>query len=210
MSMRLQRWVPVVCAAGLVACAAPAVQPAPVALPAPPAAAVRTLPVGEDWRSLLPVPFGGTVSQIPFALKEVLLFQGESRPPGEGDDQECYSKSGAPLHFHGYDADDYVLCFFHERLYRVEAVLRLPKDVPADTFIQWCDQWLTGLGAADRNADHCEGRENDSTFSAGMTYDTEIAGPLVTLVVFDQPTRDLYEQRLQERAEKAPPQGKTP
>ena len=81
----------------------------------------------------MPVPFGSTVSQIPFALKEVLLFQGENRNPNEPDDAECYSKSGVPLTFRGIQADDYVLCFVRDRLYRVETVLRLPKDVPADT-----------------------------------------------------------------------------
>jgi hypothetical protein len=190
----LQAWMAAVCMVGLVACSAPPVQTVVAAAPAPVAAA-RALPPGDDWRSLLPVPFGSTVSQIPFALKEVLLFQGENRNANESDEAECYSKSGVPLTFRGIQADDYVLCFVHDRLFRVETVLRLPKDVPADTFSHWCDEWLTGLNGVDRNADHCEGRDNDTTLLAGMTYDTEIAGPLVTVLVVDQPTRDLLEPR---------------
>ena len=182
-----------VCIVGLVACAAPPAQTVPAA--APPVAVARALPPGDDWRSLLPVPFGSTVSQIPFALKEVLLFQGENRSASEPDEAECYSKSGLPLTFRGIQADDYVLCFVHDRLFRVETVLRLPKDVPADTFSHWCEEWLNGLSGVDRNADHCEGRDHDTTLLAGMTYDTEIAGPLVTVVVLDQPTRDLLELR---------------
>ena len=104
-------------------------------------------------------------------------------------------KERVPLTFRGFQADDYVLCFVRDRLYRVETVVRLPKDVPADTFSHWCDEWLNGLTKVDRDDDRCEGRDNDTTLLAGMTYDTEIAGPLVTVVVVDQPTRELLEQR---------------
>lgn len=195
MSTRAPRgWVTGLCIAGLTACAAKPLQTVPVVTP-PPAVNARALPQGDDWRSLLPVPFGSTVSQVPFALKEVLLFQGENRNANDPDEAECYSKSGVPLTFRGIQADDYVLCFVHDRLFRVETVLRLPKDVPADTFSHWCDEWLNGLSGVDRNADHCEGRDNDTTLLAGMTYDTEIAGPLVTVVVLDQATRDLLEPR---------------
>lgn len=195
MSTRVVRgWMSGLCLAGLAACAASPVQTVPVVPPSP-AVVAHTLPPGDDWRALLPVPFGSTVSQIPFALKEVLLFQGENRNAGEPDEAECFSKSGVPLTFRSIQADDYVLCFVRDRLYRVETVLRLPKDVPADTFSHWCDEWLNGLTSVDRNADRCEGRDNDTTLLAGMTYDTEIAGPLVTVVVVDQPTRELLEPR---------------
>ena len=100
-----------------------------------------------------------------------------------------------PFKFRGYEAEDYVLCFFRDRLFRAEVVLRLPKDIPTATFAHWCDEWLTGVEVTNLIADRCEGRENDIGFTAGMTYDTEIAGPLVTLVVYDLPTRELYERR---------------
>jgi hypothetical protein len=201
------------CAAVLYACSAtPPAPPAP-APPATPQPAPRTLPAADDWRSLLPVPFGSTVRQVPFALKEVLLFQGSVRTGsahagesrgGELDEQECFSDSGAPFHLRGIEADDYVLCFFHDRFHRAEAVLRLPKDAPPDTFARWCEEWLAGLSDTERNADHCAGHEQDTLFDATLAYDTEIAGPLLTVVVADQPTRELYEQRQKEREEKNP------
>jgi hypothetical protein len=197
------------CAAVLYACSAtpPAPPPAPAAAAAPQPPA-RTLPPGDDWRSLLPVPFGSTVRQVPFALKEVLLFQG-SVHTGEGrggdpDEQECFSDNGPPFHLRGIEADDYVLCFFHDRLYRAEAVIRLPKDAPADTFPRWCGEWLAGLSDTQHGAEHCAGRDLDTAFDATLAYDTEIAGPLLTVVVADQPTREIYEQRQKEREEKNP------
>lgn len=182
----LRRGMSGLCAAVLAACASPTVKPVPAPVQPPAAAVARALPPGDDWRSLLPVPFGSTVSQIPFALKEVLLFQGENRSAGEPDDAECFSKSGVPPMIRGVQAEDYVLCFVRDRLFRVETVLRLAKDVPPDTFNRWCDEWLSGLTEVDRNADHCGGDDHDTTFQAGLTYDTEIAGPLVTVVVAER------------------------
>lgn len=171
--------------------------------------APRALPRADDWRSLLPVPFGSTAGQIPFALKEVLLFQGSART-GEGrgaetDEQECFANDGAPFQLRGIQADDYVLCFFHDRLFRAEAVLRLPKDAAPETLPRWCDEWLDGLADIERDAERCAGREQDTLFEAGLAYDTEIAGPLLTVTVADRSTRDLIEQRQKERAEKNPP-----
>ena len=170
---------------------------------APSARSVSVVGDFNDWRSLLPAPFGSSVGRIPFALKEVLLFQGEARG-GEADEQECFAAAGRPFALRGVEADDYVLCFFHDRLFRAEAVLRLARDTPPETFGRWCEEWLSGLTQTERGAEHCAGRDQDTRFEATLTYDTEIAGPLVTVVVADQPTRELYEQRQQQRAEKNP------
>ena len=135
-----------------------------------------------------------------FPLKEVILFQGDGRPVGGSEDQECYSKSGAPVAFRGAGVEDYVVCFFHERLFRVEAALRLPQGNAAETFPQWCDDWLSGLSDASRTAERCEGRDNETQFSATIAYDTELAGPLITVIVADIPVRDAYERRPQKPA----------
>jgi len=150
----------------------------------------------EDWRALLPVPFGSGLTQIQFPLKEVILFQGETRTSG-GDEQECYSKSGAAFAFRGAETEDYVLCFFHERLFQVETALRLPRDTPTEAFLQWCDDWLSGLTDVKRAAERCEGREVDTQVSATLAYDTELAGPLITLILYDVPAHDAYERRPQ-------------
>ena len=195
----------------LYACSAtPPSAPAPAAKPAAvvPAPAVRALARGDDWRSLLPVPFGSTVRQLPFAVKEVLLFQGSVRAGegrgGEADETECFADDGEPLQLRGIQADDYVLCFYHDRLYRADAVIRLPKDAPPETFTRWCEEWLAGLADAQAGAERCAGREQDTVFEANLSYDTEIAGPALSISVIDQPIREAYEQRQKERAEKNP------
>jgi len=169
--------------------------------PAPGTPAPRNGPIisasHEDWRALVPVPFGSGLTQIQFPLKEVILFQGESRGPGGFDDQECYSKSGTAFAFRGADTEDYVLCFFHERLFQVEAALRLPREMPAETFDQWCDDWLSGLADVKRSAERCEGRDQETLVSATLAYDSELAGPLITLVIYDVPAYEAYERRPQ-------------
>ena len=194
----------------LSACASKSVKPGP-ALGAPTAGspATRKGPIisasHEDWRALIPVPFGSGLPQVQFPLKEVILFQGESRGPVGSDEQECYSKSGSPFAFRGAETEDYVLCFFHERLFEVEAALRLPRDVPAETFGQWCDDWLSGLTDVSRDAERCEGRESDTQVSATLAYDSEVAGPLLTVVIADIPAHDAYERRPQKPVSPVPP-----
>jgi len=192
----------------------PAAPTTPAALRTAPPAPVRTLPAEDDWRSLLPVALGSPVAQVPFALKEVLLFQGDvhtgdvrTREPraAEAEEPECYSAAERQFRLRGVPADDYVLCFSHDRLFRAEAVLRLAKDFALDTFPRWCEEWLAGLADAERSAERCAGRENDALFEATLTYDTELAGPLVTLAVTDRHARELLDQRRNERPEKNPP-----
>lgn len=128
---------------------------------------------------------GSTVAQVPFALKEVLLFQGES---GDGDagEGECYAAAEPRLRLRGILAEDHVMCFQHDRLVRAEAVLRLPRDVSTDTFPRWCEEWVAGLADVERAAEHCAGREGDTSFDAVLSYDTELAGPQLKVVVADR------------------------
>jgi len=193
------------------ACASQATKPAP---PSPAPAAAPKGPIisasHEDWRALVPAPFGSGLTQLQFPLKEVILFQGEAHgaagapaagsPAATSDDQECYSKSGSPFVFRGAETEDHVLCFFHERLFRVEAALRLPKDVSAETFGQWCDDWLSGLTEVNRDAERCEGREKDTQFSATLAYESELSGPLITVLIYDIPAHEAFERRPQRPA----------
>jgi hypothetical protein len=158
----------------------------------------------EDWRALIPAPFGSGLTQVQFPLKEVILFQGDAHgaaaTPAAGaqaasDDQECYSKSGGAFAFRGAETEDYVLCFFHERLFRVEAALRLPQEASEETFGQWCDDWLSGLTEVSRDAERCEGRDKDTQFSATLAYESELSGPLITVLIYDIPAHDAYERR---------------
>jgi hypothetical protein len=214
---RLQGMAAALQLALLSACATHADRPAPAeaspatAAPEPvrQAAAAASGPITtashEDWRALLPVPFGSALTQVGFALKEVILFQGEAQgaagtPAASSDDQECYSKSGSAFAFRGAETEDYVLCFFHERLFRIEAALRLPKDAPAESFGQWCDDWLAGLSDPKRDAERCEGREKETQFSATLAYESELAGPLITVIVYDVPAHEAYERRAQKPA----------
>ena len=189
--------------------APPPAAPAPAtSRAAPPVAPARTLLAEDDWRSLLPVALGSPVAQVPFALKEVLLFQGAvpaGEPRAEAEEPECYSGAERQFRLRGVPADDYVLCFSHDRLFRAEAVLRLPKDFALETFPGWCEEWLAGLADTERSAERCAGREGDTLFEATLTYDTELAGPLVTLAVTDARAREFLDQHRNERPEKNPP-----
>ncbi len=213
------------CAASLCACSTLAPAPAPPAVAtaatAPsPASAAPHLPPADDWRTLLPVPFDSTVAQVPFALKEVLLFQGavqtgavqtgaartgESRR-ADSEPGDCFTTAENKPRLRGIEPDDYVLCFYHDRLYRVEAVLRLSRELPPETFQHWCAQWLEGLSAPQSDAERCAGSDADTTFEATLAYDTELAGPLVTVIVQNQATRELIEQRRNEATQKPPTQ----
>lgn len=179
---------------------------APVTVPAAVVpAAVRPLPAGDDWRSILPVAMGSTVAQIPFALKEVLLFRDESDSADAGEG-ECYSAAEPRLRLRGILAEDHVLCFLHDRLVRAEAVLRLPRDVSTDTFPRWCEEWVAGLADVTRAAEHCGGREGDTTFDAVLTYDTELAGPQLKVIVADWRLQESPVQQPEDRPRGRPPE----
>src|SRR5271167_2863721 len=124
--MRLRSVCAFAVAAALAACASSSVPPHA----APPAAAVAgPAPVSYDWHPLVIMPFGTLLQAIPLILHEVLLFQDAAHPAGGGEQGDCFAIGGAPPpQWAGRRPDEYYLCFVHDRLNRIEALVRLPAD----------------------------------------------------------------------------------
>jgi hypothetical protein len=138
----LRPWLPAAALVVLAACHASAPRvtaPAPARAPAPDAG----LPADPtyDWHVLLVVPFGVTLKEIPLTLHEVLLFRDEARGTGAGDDAECYAPDGAAPRFFGSTPEEYLLCFKHDRLSRVQVSVRLTDPQPAGVFAAACEDW---------------------------------------------------------------------
>jgi hypothetical protein len=127
----------------LAACATP--PPKPAALPpAPP-----PLDASYDWHVLLVAPFGSVLKDVPLTLHEVLLFRDEAHAASAADELECYAVDGTRPRFIARPLAEYLLCFKHDRLSRVEATVRLPTDEAAQIFADACGLWLKSGQAAD-------------------------------------------------------------
>ena len=134
-----------------------------------------------DWHGLVIAPFGTLLKEMPFALHEVLLFHDES-PGGAAalDGPDCQGIDGAPPRFVGHQLDQYLLCFEHDRLARIEVSVRLPRDTAAQVLARACAVWMKGQAARPTDANTCEGRDESVVFSARLDAP---AGPTVPLSV---------------------------
>ena len=131
----------------LSACASAPKSPPPQA---PPAAA-PVLEASYDWHGLLLLPFGSGLKDVPFTLHEVLLFRDASHA-AQGDDAECYAMEQAAPRFLARTPNEYLLCFTHDRLARVEATVNLPQDEAERIFSDACGLWMKTAGAAQAGA----------------------------------------------------------
>jgi hypothetical protein len=116
--------------------------PPPAAVPGPP-----PLEASYDWHGLLLVPFGSVLKEIPFTLHEVLLFRDASHA-APADDAECYAMEQAAPRFVARTPAEYMLCFKHDRLSRVQATVNLPRSEAAQIFGDACGLWHRNVGAA--------------------------------------------------------------
>jgi hypothetical protein len=171
----LRPWLPAAALVALAACHASAPRvTVPQRAPEPP----RPLPADAtyDWHVLLVLPFGVTLKDIPLTLHEVLLFRDEARGTGAGDDAECYAPDGPAPRFIGSTPEEYLLCFKHDRLSRVQASVHLSDPQPAGAFAAACEDWLrhatpAPAGAAAPSAGApgsgtCEGSDGAVHFNA--------------------------------------------
>jgi hypothetical protein len=172
------------CAAGACGCAAtprPTVS-APAPVPAVPA-------VVYDWHPLLIVPFGTLLKDVPLALNEVLEFHGsESDAPIENRD--CFSIDGAsPPEVLGRRPEKYLLCFEHDRLHRIEALLRL---APAETESMpdlLCQEWLDGAADRERTPEGCAGSVGEARLAVHLASAADTARTL-SISLTDAKPRD--------------------
>jgi hypothetical protein len=154
---------------------APTAPPVAPPSPAPPHASY-------DWHVLVMAPFGSTLKQVPFKLHEVLLFgEGENAPAAN---LECYGiDQEAPI-FLTRTPEQYLLCFKHDRLAHVEAVVTLQSDAAQKTLSDACELWLknaapSAAASADAAArgkpaaelNDCMGTDGTVTFRAMLERD---------------------------------------
>ena len=141
----------------LAGCTAPA--PKPVAPPRP---APAPLDASYDWHVLLVVPFGSALKDVPLTLHEVLLFRDQSQSTASADELECYAVDGTRPRFVARTPEEYLLCFKHDRLSRIEATVRLPADDAARIFADACGLWVKNARA---KTEECAGSDGEVTFA---------------------------------------------
>jgi hypothetical protein len=167
----------------LAACAASPPKPA-----APPAPSPPPLDASYDWHVLLVAPFGSALKDVPLTLHEVLLFRDEAQRAPPADELECYAVDGNRPLFIARSPSEYLLCFKHDRLSRIEATVRLPADDAARIFADACGLWMKNAQAT---TEDCAGSEGGTTFaghfeneadeSAQLTIQLDAAEPAGTL-----------------------------
>src|SRR5260370_28613015 len=110
----------------LAACASPPpksqLQETGRAVPAPSDAAANA---SFDWHPLVLAPFGTLLKDSPIRLHEVLLFREQSHEPAEIESKDCYAVDSTPPTFLGHVPDEYLMCYEHDRLARIEAMVRV-------------------------------------------------------------------------------------
>jgi len=95
-----------------------------------------------DWHGLVVVPFGVMLKESPLPLHEVLLFRDASRPAADADNKDCFAIDTAPPRFLGRTPDQYMMCFDHDRLNRVEASVQMTAAEAPPVFARACALWL--------------------------------------------------------------------
>jgi hypothetical protein len=121
-----------------------------------------------DWHPLVVAPFGTRLVDSPVRLHEVLLFREQSREPADIESKDCYTVDGTPPTFVGQVPDQYLMCFEHDRLDRIDASVRFAADDAARIFGRACALWLGNAQPPTRVDDACEGRDGNIAFSARL------------------------------------------
>ncbi len=154
----------------LAACAAPAPRGGP-AQDSQPASAQNGVvtDASYDWRGLVLAPFGTLLKESPIPLHEVVLFRDETHGTADADGKDCYGIDGAPPRFAGRQPDEYLLCFDHDRLTRVDVSVRVASEEAAQVFAQACALWLKESAPLQAMSDICEGRDGRITFNARLS-----------------------------------------
>jgi hypothetical protein len=163
----------------------------------PPDARVADVHQGDasyDWHGLLVAPFGAVLKAVPMTLHEVLLFRDDARgSPGAENaaavaPPECYATDAPAPRFFGRTPEEYLLCFTHDRLSRIQASVRLAAAQASAEFAAACAVWLKNAAAgvpradapgaglpatespsiASPNAAACEGRDGAVHFKGSL------------------------------------------
>jgi hypothetical protein len=151
----------------------------------PPAPAPPPLDASYDWHVLLIAPFGSVLKDVPLALHEVLLFRDAETAPASADEPECYAVNGTAPRFVARAPSEYLLCYKHDRLSRVEATVRLPLSQAEQILADACALWTKSaqapkadtLKVAAPNPDGCEGADGGIAFAAHLETGGDDAQP---------------------------------
>jgi len=171
MALRLRIGIACSSLAALAACVSPSLPPPPRIPPA------EKPHVSYDWHPLLIAPFGTLLKEIPVGLHEVLLFQDAAQGGDAREGGDCYALDGEPPSFAGRRPDEYLLCFDHDRLSRIEASVRLSPEGAGAAFAEACARWRAngppsaaapGAPPATEPAG-CEGRDGTVAFRARLS-----------------------------------------
>lgn len=136
----------------------------PAVMPAPSGAVTD---VWYDWHGLLIMPFGTLLKDSPVPLHEVLQFHDETLGPADAESKDCYAVDGAAPRFVRQKTDQFLMCFDHDRLNRIEAGVPLDAADATEIFVHACASWLKTPAVAPAG-NVCEGRDGPVAFSARL------------------------------------------
>ena len=134
------------------------------------APAAAPLDASYDWHGLVLMPFGTLLKSSPMALHEVLLFQDESHTTSSELGKDCYSVDGKPPRLVDHDTQEFLLCFSHDRLDRIEASVLLKAGEGPAVLARACSLWLKNT-APPSGGNSCEGHDGDVAFGAHLGRD---------------------------------------
>ncbi len=145
----------------------------------PPVPSAGVTDPSYDWHVLVLAPFGMLLKDSPIPLHEVLLFpdqaHGTDAAAANGgnradvESKDCFTIDRAPPRFVGQQPDQYLLCFDHDRLNRIEASVRLPAGEAPQVFARACALWLKSTLPAAGSGNACEGRDGGISFSGHLS-----------------------------------------
>jgi hypothetical protein len=148
---------------------------APPKAVAPPVAEPAPLDPSYDWHVLVTTPMGSLLKDMPVTLHEVLLFRDEDKR-AEVNEGDCYAIDATAPTFIARVPDEYLLCFKHDRLARIEATVRVPQDQAAKIFTAACTLWFKNAAlpapmisaATQDSAATCSGQDGSSLFKGRL------------------------------------------
>ena len=139
---------------------------------------------------------GSLLKDMPVTLHEVLLFRDEDKP-AVADEGDCYAIEATAPTFIARVPEQYLLCFKHDRLARIEATVRVPQEEAAKIFADACGLWFKNaalpapsIAAATESAPStCAGQGDAVTFSGRLEPDQEALEAVLSIDI------DAVEQR---------------
>jgi hypothetical protein len=140
--------------------------PAPSA--PPPASSGPVIDASYDWHVLVLTPFGTMLKDCPIPLHEVLLFHDAQPAKAEVESKDCFALDHAPPRFVGQQPDQYLMCFDHDRLTRIESSVRLEAAEAPQVFARACTLWLKSTAPSTISGTTCEGRDGSTAFSGRL------------------------------------------